>query len=339
MSSKSRYAMDTVWILSLPSFTWIKATEGIPSHGRSGHKCFQTFPDKILVVGGWTLDNETFGIEDGTFIDIFDMNNLSWTETHYPSRSGTYKVAKLLTGIIGGDEKGGSNLVAENLDPELAKLFQTKYEGTVKHWYPYAPSRLERAFYQLWSTWISVFVGTLLYLVVASVALGILMLFRRRTLKRNHGSMLVHMASKNTTWAVRWVNDEHHTSLTHKLASMYFWKSSKACNQLGQNEEYQEVPSHTKPPTVALNIGDVEMVTLNESKRKTQEPVAREVQGSGSTLDLSPFHREAIASLDRISRSDQTSINTKDSHNDNPASRATEHLPARSRSSSPVSPM
>ena len=336
MSSKSRYAMDTVWILSLPSFTWIKATEGIPSHGRSGHKCFQTFPDEMLVIGGWNLGSEQFCIKDGTFIDIFDLNNLSWTGKHDPSRSGTYKVPKLLTDIIGGNEEGGSTLMAENMDPELAKLFRTKYEGTIKHWYPYAPSKLERAFHQLWSTWISVFVGTLLYLVVASV--GILMLFRRRMLQQNRRSRPVHMASGNSTWVVRWMNDEPHTSLTRKLSWLHFWKSSKAI-KLGSDDKYEQVISHGQPPTLALNIGDLEMVSLTASDQKTKEPVTREVDTSSSTLDLSPFHQEAMASLDRISRSDQTSINTKDSHNDNPASRATEHLPARSRSSSPVSPM
>ena len=331
-------AMDTVWILSLPSFTWHKAPGESKSHGRSNHKCFTPFPDQMMVVGGWNLNVDGFCIRDGTLIDVFDMNNLSWTGTHNPVRSGAYKVPKLLTDTIGGDQEGGSTLIAENMDPELEKLFRTKYEGTIKHWYPYAPSKLERAFHQLWSTWISVFVGTLLYLAVASVALIILIVFRRRTLQRIHKSKSVHTASKKTPWIVRWMNDEPHTSLSHKLSSLHFWKFGKA-SKLGEGGKDEEVQSSAQPPTLALNIGEVEMVTFNESKRKTQEPVTREVQVSSSTLDLSPFHQEAMASLDRISRSDQTSINTKDSHNDTRTFRATDHLLTKSRSSSPVSPM
>ena len=29
---------DDVWVLSLPSFTWIKISEGKSIHGRAGHK-------------------------------------------------------------------------------------------------------------------------------------------------------------------------------------------------------------------------------------------------------------------------------------------------------------
>ncbi|KAM0321355.1 hypothetical protein ACHAQA_010157 [Verticillium albo-atrum] len=36
---------DEVWVLSLPSSTWTRLSEGRPGRGRNGHKCFMPYPD------------------------------------------------------------------------------------------------------------------------------------------------------------------------------------------------------------------------------------------------------------------------------------------------------
>ncbi len=43
---------DDVWILSIPSFMWMKVYSGNSTHARAGHRCFKPYPDQMLVVGG-----------------------------------------------------------------------------------------------------------------------------------------------------------------------------------------------------------------------------------------------------------------------------------------------
>ena len=93
---------DTVYVLSIPSFTWIKAVVGTPTHGRNGHKCAKVYPDQMLVIGGsGPVSNTTTCLEGGA-VQIFNLNTLMWQSSYDPSIWSEYKVPSVVTDVIGG---------------------------------------------------------------------------------------------------------------------------------------------------------------------------------------------------------------------------------------------
>lgn len=90
---------DDVYILSLPSFTWVKAYSGTASHGRSGQKCIKVYPDQLLAVGGQRVD-PTNCLEGGVIVN-FNLNSLSFQD-YDPSTWSEYRVPNVLTAKIGG---------------------------------------------------------------------------------------------------------------------------------------------------------------------------------------------------------------------------------------------
>lgn len=92
---------DDVYILSIPSFTWIKAYSGTYAHGRSGHKCLQVYPDQMFVLGGIYKNDPTICL-DGGFVQVFNLNTLQFQETYNPQNWSNYSVPAAVTSLIGG---------------------------------------------------------------------------------------------------------------------------------------------------------------------------------------------------------------------------------------------
>ncbi|OKP09361.1 hypothetical protein PENSUB_5297, partial [Penicillium subrubescens] len=91
---------DDVYILSLPSFVWIKAYNGTSRHGRSGHQCFGVLPSHMLVVGGLYKD-PSFCLEGG-ILQTFSLNDLEFQTTYSPELVEEYRVPNVVTRQIGG---------------------------------------------------------------------------------------------------------------------------------------------------------------------------------------------------------------------------------------------
>lgn len=91
---------DSVYVLSLPSFTWVKVYEGEERHGRSNHKCVKPYPDQMLVLGG-VLRGGGICVEDG-IIRVFNLNTHRFQDTYDPTKWEEYKVPDLVTAQIGG---------------------------------------------------------------------------------------------------------------------------------------------------------------------------------------------------------------------------------------------
>lgn len=92
---------DDVYILSVPSFTWIKAYTGEQGHGRSGHKCVKVYPDQMFVLGGINID--PIHCVDGGIIQVFNLNSLRFQDTYNPEHWSPYEVPALVTAQIGGE--------------------------------------------------------------------------------------------------------------------------------------------------------------------------------------------------------------------------------------------
>ncbi|KAM3493764.1 hypothetical protein MY3957_003024 [Beauveria namnaoensis] len=143
-SSKDFY--DDVWILSLPSFTWTKISEGKASHARAGHKCFLPYPDQMMVIGGYTpLSGTTLTcLEDGP-ISMLNITSGEWMEQYDPAKYGVYGVHQKVQATIGGNSAGHATATAPVpsgwATPALGKLFATSYNfDKMKTYWPYKPS-------------------------------------------------------------------------------------------------------------------------------------------------------------------------------------------------------
>jgi hypothetical protein len=91
---------DDVYILSLPSFKWVKAYNGTKRHGRSGHRCIKVYPDQMLTVGGQHVDPSQC-LEGGVIVN-FNLNSLSFQDNYDPAHWSEYKVPDLVMAQIGG---------------------------------------------------------------------------------------------------------------------------------------------------------------------------------------------------------------------------------------------
>ncbi|KAM7212535.1 hypothetical protein V8F06_012074 [Rhypophila decipiens] len=97
-----------LWVLSLPSFTWIKA--GDDSAGGIGHSCARV-GRHIFAIGSGEQDETTCQ----PFFRILDMATLEWTNAYDPS-SPDYVVPPAIHATIGGDEMGGSKVIEPPTD-------------------------------------------------------------------------------------------------------------------------------------------------------------------------------------------------------------------------------
>ncbi|KAL9609417.1 MAG: hypothetical protein Q9167_005815 [Letrouitia subvulpina] len=106
-----------VYVLSIPSFKWIRVTRDTDQ--RSRHKCHLMGKNHMVVVGGIQPNNDNIQPE-GTIgcdteskfaqgLGIFSLNDHSWRTDYNPAEgSGPYRVHPSIYQVIGGNETGGS---------------------------------------------------------------------------------------------------------------------------------------------------------------------------------------------------------------------------------------
>jgi len=126
---------DDMWILSVPSFTWIQvdmSKQSVP-YPRAGHSC-AVWDGQMVVVGGY-IGQEISCESPGVY--VFNLSSLAW-QTTYNSVSGSskdnpfsqqlsqrgaskdsglqgsygYQVPKAVYDVIGGSETGGATVTA-----------------------------------------------------------------------------------------------------------------------------------------------------------------------------------------------------------------------------------
>jgi hypothetical protein len=126
-----------MYILSIPSFTWIHVTQGgdhVPS-GRSGHTC--TLRDgQIVLVGGYTASNTTC---DSPGVYVFNASSLSWEQrftalshaadwhpdNNVLANSFGYVVPQAVASVIGGGPQGSATITTPAAGPATAGPFAT----------------------------------------------------------------------------------------------------------------------------------------------------------------------------------------------------------------------
>jgi hypothetical protein len=134
---------DDVWVLSVPSFMWMKVKSGTPSHGRAGHKCVKPYPDQMFVIGGYpSLGGADFSCLEGNIIQVFNLSSLDWLDNYDPSVWSNYSVPSMIYDMIGGTGTGSATQTAPSSttssNATMIALFQQQYNTSkITTWYPY----------------------------------------------------------------------------------------------------------------------------------------------------------------------------------------------------------
>jgi Kelch motif len=199
---------DDVWILSVPSFHWIKAYSGQSSHGRSGHRCVSPYPDQMFVVGG--VHQSQASCVDGGIIQVFNLNSLNFQDSYDPATWASYQVPDIVSAVIGGDAQGGATNTASWTDGSLSKVFQTKYSGNITNYYPY-PVASETTPNDNTSSsgsnnWLAPVLGIVLGLLVLGIIIFAIIFARRMKHLRRSNSVSNDSTSGSLNRYIRWVN-------------------------------------------------------------------------------------------------------------------------------------
>lgn len=132
---------DDVWVLSLPSFTWVKLYSGT-GQARAGHKCVMPYPDQMMVIGGYPAVQGVNSLQClQETVRLFNLTTGKWVERYDPAVWSKYAVPDAVVDKIGGSPTGGATKTtpSPSFAPSLSAVFATKYPMTkIQTFYPYA---------------------------------------------------------------------------------------------------------------------------------------------------------------------------------------------------------
>jgi hypothetical protein len=225
---------DDVWILSVPSFQWVKAYSGTRSHGRSGHKCVMPYPDQMFVIGG--INQNQANCVEGGVVQIFNLNKLEFQDDYDPTSWSEYKVPDVVTKAIGGSSAGGAAKTATWDDNALGGIFAKPYARQIQRYYPYPANTTSSASSSDPDGSHGVSKGAIIAIAVAAAVIFLLLLIlaflliRRRKIIRSGGSDKSH--GSNDSRITKWLNGETLTKRPSPLQHQY--SSSTATPQMTQ---------------------------------------------------------------------------------------------------------
>ncbi|CAJ2513152.1 Uu.00g012710.m01.CDS01 [Anthostomella pinea] len=133
----SQVQYTDVWILTIPSFTWIKVDTSTSTNpaGRAGHQC-AAHDGQMVVFGGYT-GNETTCENPGIF--SFDASSLAWKDSFAAADHAAdidpdnsilagsygYQVPGAVQSVIGGSSAGGATATQPASGPATDGPFKT----------------------------------------------------------------------------------------------------------------------------------------------------------------------------------------------------------------------
>jgi len=107
--TQSNKFFDEVWVLSLPSFTWLQIYNG--SSPRYGHSCHIVGNRQMITVGGRTSANATetcdFEYMSVAIYDLTEGNSDGWGSV-YTADKPPYQVNAQISAAIGGGANGNA---------------------------------------------------------------------------------------------------------------------------------------------------------------------------------------------------------------------------------------
>lgn len=214
---------DDVWILSLPSFMWMKVKPGDSTIARAGHRCVKPYPDQMFIVGGYNSlsGTEPTCVHDG-LIRVFNLSSAEWIDSYDPKVWNEYLVPDMIVNMIGGSPAGSATQTTPMQtgfsDPKLATLFGTKYNTSkIVDWFPYTPTSTPTNTATPLPSPVSKSSGTPKYLApvlavvlglffITLVILAILLWRRRKYMKSNPSASQSEVGTMdNRHWVTNWL--------------------------------------------------------------------------------------------------------------------------------------
>ena len=166
-----------VWVLSIPSFTWIHAydpgsnTTNNSTNARSSHTCVKPYPDQMFVIGGENTNAACFS----GIIDVFSLNNLTWLSKYDPTVWANYSIPS----IVARSVSATSTAIA--MDPSLSTILESKYDKAIPTYYPYSPPPSSTS----GSKWLPAVLGAVLGVVGLSIIVFAIWCFRCRRSRKS----------------------------------------------------------------------------------------------------------------------------------------------------------
>jgi hypothetical protein len=214
---------DDVWVLSVPSFMWMKVYSGTSTHGRAGHRCTKPYPDQMFVIGGYSsLSGTALTCVEGGIIQIYNLSSNEWIESYNPDVWSNYTVPSMIYEMIGGTGTGSATQTAPSptitSNSTLIGLFKDEYNTSkITTWYPYhaAPTATNNrttlpsvvAKSSGTPSFLAPVLGVILGLVFLTCLVVAIMLYRRRQILRVNGAATQSEMGTvdNRRWVVNWL--------------------------------------------------------------------------------------------------------------------------------------
>ncbi|KAI3399674.1 hypothetical protein diail_6023 [Diaporthe ilicicola] len=214
---------DDVWVLSLPSFMWMKVASGRSGFGRAGHKCFMPYPDQMMVIGGYPAQaGTTTSCVNGGIVQLFNLSSSKWIDKYDPGVWSDYRIPEMIYAMIGGNERGGATQVTPGpsgwATTALSSVFASPYPTSkLTTYYPYASATTTGSALPTTSSqsgggsgvpgFLPPLLGVILGLIfITSIVLGILFWRRRKYLKKNGG--MSEMTDENGHRILSWIRGQ-----------------------------------------------------------------------------------------------------------------------------------
>jgi hypothetical protein len=214
---------DDVWVLSIPSFIWMKVKSGTASHGRAGHRCVKPYPDQMLVIGGYSaLTGTSLKCVEGGIIQIFNLSSADWITSYDPKVWSDYTVPPAIYQRIGGSSTGSATQTEPSgsgfSNASMSALFGTAYNTSkIKNWYPYEESEtndnnrttlLPQPEHKSGTpSYLAPVLGVVLGLFFITLVVLAVLLYRRRKFLKLNGTATQSEAGTmdNRRWVTTWL--------------------------------------------------------------------------------------------------------------------------------------
>ncbi len=250
-----------VWVLSIPSFTWVHAynDQSDTENSRSDHICVKPYPDQMFVVGGRSIyESSTAGCVTG-IIDVFNLNGLSYQPTYQPWIWAEYSVNTSISSVV-------SQSPATGMDSKLAAILQAPYGTSFNSnvTYPYATAPKSGG-----PSWLPAVLGSVLGALALAIVIFAIWWFRRR---RNRKS-----ATSGTCRVEGWLGGVDKTD------------TSVATTEVEENPAsplagYYEVSGDFKYRNARLPQTGVSEVDAGPTRRSPTSPRSPPAEADGSQM-------------------------------------------------------
>lgn len=297
---------DDVYVLSLPTFTWIPVapqqfdSTSTVRKARAGHKCVKPWPDTMLVIGG-TGSQEGFstnclpGEQGAGIFRGFNLNTLEWEEEYsLEGHAEFYQVPQKIFAEIGGNGVGGGRTSPDSwTDPGLAAVFSVRYDMTrIKDWSPYnsaavgepdptRPDAPEEEKKSGTPKWLAPVLGTVLGLVfITALAVAVILYRRRKYFRRRQSEAGTSEVNRNRIMS--WVKNGGLPDPKSPTVT-----SDSASHREGEDSDYG-VSSSGGRVRSATNFTERSMSPLSHSRQYSDGSIegagGQPIQEAGGTM-------------------------------------------------------